>query len=963
MAVDSQTSVDAALSRLPETLRGDVERWLLRLEEREPGAGRELGQEGMPVAGILGLVATSEYAAGRLLRDWRWFVESLRSGALDRPPEPAALAPVPGDGEADFASALRIARHRGLLHILWRERAGAPFTETLALQSALADALIRAAAKEARARVVARHGEIRDENEHPRPLVVVAMGKLGGGELNFSSDVDLVFLYPADGESDGPRPLAAQAYFTRQVRRLVALLEEPTAEGFAYRVDTRLRPFGDSGPPVVGFGSLESYLVSHGRAWERYAWLKARVVFPGAGDEAARRLERELVQPFVYRRYLDYGVFESLREMKSMISAEVERREMADNLKLGPGGIREVEFVVQSLQLVRGGGVRGLRTPNLCDALGQLLAQGSFERGDGERLSRAYLHLRRVENALQAIRDQQVHELPGDRADRARLALALGHAGWDGLDAETRAHRELVARQFALIAFRDEGGSQSSGFSEAVVARCERGASAEDWTALLADEGFEEATALGKALAAFLNARQTQQADATALTRLHRLLPALLEELRERAHPERTLTRVTGILEQVLRRSAYLALLNENPPVLARLTEFCEASAWLADEIARFPLLLDEMLDPRLTAAEQSASLLRDDLADRLLRLGEADSERRVEVLAQFQRAALFRIAAADFAGELPVMKVSDRLTDVAEIVLDQALDIAWADVTERHGEPRFTEDGESQAAGLGVIAYGKLGGIELSYGSDLDLVFLHDSRGESQQTAGAREIDNGMFFVRVARRLTHFLTTQTASGALYEVDTRLRPSGRAGLLVTSTDAFERYQRENAWTWEHQALLRARPVAGSAVVAREFERIRADTLIRRVNRETLGDDVRAMREKMRAQLDRSGEERFDLKQGRGGIGDIEFLVQYLVLANAAGHPAVIHYSDNVRQLGVLGAAGCLPRADAATLQDVYRRYRQRLHRLVLDDRPPLVEPSEVADERTVVGELWQRHLG
>ncbi len=953
----------AALGRLPAVLRAPVELWLGQLEEHEPGAFAARDRAALPADTLLRLVATSEYAAGWLLRDWAWFAAAAGDGRLARPPAAdfAALAGEPD--EAAFAAALRRLRHRTLVSLWWREQAGlADVEDTLAGLSGLADGLVAASVDAAARRIADSHGLIRGPDGEPMPLVVVAMGKLGGRELNFSSDVDLVFLYPGDGESDGARPLPAQEYFGRAARRVVALLEEPTAEGFAYRVDTRLRPFGDSGPPVASFAALESYLLNHGRGWERYAWLKARVVAPTSGEHGAR-LVRELIEPFVYRRYLDYGVFESLREMKALITAEVERRDMADNVKLGPGGIREIEFIVQSLQLVRGGSVRGLRSTSLLHALRQLEANRGMTRADCLELRDAYCYLRRLENALQAMRDRQVHELPAAAADRARLALAMGRAGWDELAETTRTVRATVNRQFAAVAFRDESAGPDGALEAAVSARFEQGGEDADWRSLFERHGFSDAEALAAELSAFLARRATRQADATAQRRLQRLVPSMIGALASDEHALTALRRLLGILGQVLRRSAYLALLNENPAVLERLVAVCEQSAYLAEEIARYPLLLDEMFDPRLYTAELSATALRDDLAARLANLGDPDSERRVEVLAQFQRAALFRIAAADFAGDLPVMKVSDRLTDLAEIVLDEALGIAWRDVVTQHGTPRFRAAGESRRAGLGVIAYGKLGGIELSYGSDLDLVFLHDSRGDAQQTDGERSLENGMFFVRLARRLTHFLTTQTPSGALYEVDTRLRPSGRAGLLVTSIDAFERYQRENAWTWEHQALLRERPVASIAGVGRAFERVRAETLIDGVNRETLREDVRKMRAKMRAELDRSDAGTFDLKQGEGGIGDVEFLVQYLVLAHAAGHPAVIHYPDNIRQLGTLGAAGCLPLADVRMLQDVYRAYRTRLHRLLLDEQPPRVAEAEFRDERAAVGALWRRLLG
>ncbi|MGB5346180.1 MAG: bifunctional [glutamate--ammonia ligase]-adenylyl-L-tyrosine phosphorylase/[glutamate--ammonia-ligase] adenylyltransferase [Woeseia sp.] len=962
MPAAKSPDVFEVIDRLPELLRENVSLWLARLAELRADPLAEIIDSTISLEGLLRFVAVSDFAAQHLLRDWDWFVAAARDGDLGQAPQPAWGSLSQDATEAEFKQQLRRLRNRGLLHILWRDLHGAELADTLGALSRLADNLIAAAEGYARRELTARFGDVRDADGQIVPLVILAMGKLGGRELNFSSDVDLIFLYAEDGDSDGSRSLTAQEYFARLARRIVALLEEATADGFVYRVDTRLRPFGDSGPPVVSFAALEAYLLNHGRSWERYAWIKARTVVPAVRHAAVVKMRNELIDPFVYRRYLDYSVFEALREMKEMVSAEVRRREMADNVKLGPGGIREIEFIVQSLQLVRGGNVRGLRTRQLRVALLQLQELRGLEPAAAKGLLAAYDFLRRLENFIQAMRDQQVHDLPDNEPDRARVALAMGYPDWQSLATETARQQEFVSEQFNAVAFRTDTEPAVDSLNLKISALSEGQADAASWQQLFAEFGFNNPGDLSGALTRFLDARSTREAGATALQRLHRLLPAMLSELRELEQPLRTFERLSKIVTQVLRRSAYLSLLNENRFVLGRLVELCAKSGYLADEVARYPLLLDEMLAPGQYAPKLNATVFRDDLTERLVHLGDTDSERRIEVLARFQRAMLFRIAAADFLGDMNVMKVSDRLTELAEVVLEQALEIAWRDLAARFGEPRFAEHGQNRQAGMGVIAYGKLGGIELSYGSDLDLVFLHDSRGESQRTNGASELDNGMFFVRLARRLTHFLTTQTASGALYEVDTRLRPSGKSGLLVSSVDAFERYQHENAWTWEHQALLRARPVAGHPGVAREFERIRAGTLTERVNRASLREEVLEMREKMRAQLDKSNAEQFDLKQGAGGIGDIEFLVQYLVLQNAGKFPAVIHYPDNIRQLGTLGAAGCLGRDDVSSLQEIYRSYRRRLHKLLLNEGGPFSPLSEFGAERKTVIELWRRLL-
>ena len=539
----------------------------------------------------------------------------------------------------------------------------------------------------------------------------------------------------------------------------------------------------------------------------------------------------------------------------------------------------------------------------------------------------------------------------------------MGCPDWESLLEKLDGHRREVTRQFEAIAFREKSGEHPDVDGDHLDALWSRGADAAEWANVLDARGVGQSAEVASRLVAFANRPATRQIDTVSRQRLDEFMPALLRLVSASDDPLVTVERMLAIVEQIQRRSAYLALLNENSRVLERVVRLCGQSAYIAQQIARFPVLLDELLDPRVYTARITRAELEAELEDRLSAAEAADSEDQVAVLAQFQRASLFRIAVADFNDKLPVMRVSDALTDVAETVLGYALDVAWRDLIAKHGAPQYIMDGEPRRAGFGIIAYGKLGGIELSYGSDLDIVFLHDSRGSKQVTSGSRPLDNTMFFARLVRRLIHFLTTQTGSGALYEIDMRLRPDGGKGLLVTSTEAFERYQEDNAWTWEHQALLRARPVAGSAVVAREFERIRAETLRHRVRRDTLREDVIAMRERMRKELDTSDTDGFDLKNGTGGIGDIEFLVQYLVLENAVTRPAVIHYPDNVRQLATLAAAGCLDTETAFQLQDIYRRYRLELHHLTLNEKKPLVPQADFAGERQAVIAAWRAVFG
>ncbi len=942
---------------LPEVLRGPTHLWLDRLGEAGLTVPDAVLQNDEMRICLMRLVAASEYAAGMLLREWDWFSGAVGPNGLDR------STPVSEDVDPDapFGESIRRQRHRSLLRILWGIIVDDDIWTTLSLLSAVADTLIIRAGEDAAREASAQFGLPRGTDGNVIPFIVLAMGKLGGGELNFSSDIDLVFLYGGEGETDGTRSLSAHEYFTRLARRMVRYLDDVTEYGFVYRVDTRLRPFGESGPLVLGIGALENYLLQHGRSWERYAYVKARVV--GETDSATEsEMYSTIIEPFVFRQYLDYGVFESLRDMKSLIEREVQKRELAANIKLGPGGIREIEFIVQSLQLVRGGANRELRCRDIRSALDRLGNDRGIGRQASESLRIAYEFLRRFENGIQAIRDQQTHDVPDDPIDQARLCLMMGYDAWKELAEELDACRERVATHFDAVAFRDAGEQVAGDTLTVITAPWGSSTTEEEWIEWLASEGFEETEQVGAAARAFANAPVQRQVDVAGEKRLERFIQTLFPLLQKRRHPGVTIERVLAVVTQIVRRSAYVALLNENTVVLERLVDLCEQSAYLAREIEKFPALLDELLDPRLYSESISAASMRADLDERLRQVDVEDSEAVIERLAQFQRATLFRIAVADVGRNLPIMKVSDRLTELAEIVLNKALDIAWRDLVAKHGEPRFGAGSDCRKAGFAVVAYGKLGGMELSYQSDLDLVFLHDATGKSQETDGERPIHNSLFFGRLVRRLVHFLTTQTQSGALYEVDTRLRPSGRSGLLVVSTEGFASYQEDNAWTWEHQALLRSRLVAGSASIARRFEKTRTETLRHRVRRDTLLDDVLSMRQRMRDNLDKSSADRFDLKQGEGGIGDIEFLVQYLVLRHADDYPALVYYSDNIRQLGALEAVGLLAASDVARLQQIYRAYRLRSHRLTLDELDAVVGVDEFGAERVFVSEIWRRSM-
>lgn len=948
---------ELALAGLGEPL-ADVAR-VFRDNFRTRHPDRSLDALGADVEGVARLVALSEFAGDTLLRDPDAMGDRVGTrGILDGIGSPGAK----GDSRDAVMRDLRRFRNRGLLRVLWHELVQCgEVSDSLAALSTLAERCIETALASATAMAERRFGRIVEQDGRVALPLILAMGKLGGRELNLSSDIDIVFVHDGSGESDGPRRLSAHEYFARVARETVTLLDEVTADGFVYRVDTRLRPFGHSGPPVVSVDALERYLIEHGRDWERYAYVKARPVAVDPESEPARRLVGDIIVPFVYRRYLDYGIFESLRDMHGRIAGEVARRELKDNVKLGPGGIREIEFIVQSLQLLRGGNVAALRTPELRTAVLAAVDDRDFSDADANELLAAYDVLRRIENVLQGMRDRQTHDLPPVGLDRDRLVAATGRNSWTDFLAWTEAAREVVRRQFDDIGIRD---SERQNRDERLI-RLESlwaaRADARAWQETLLSIGFAEAAAGGVSaeLADFRAAAAVRNMDTAAAPRLKRFIANLLLALTGQDNAAEVLRRVLGVAESVIRRSAYLALLNENPTALERVVGLCAQSIYLSRELRQYPALLDELIDDRLFGAAPTRARLEADFLAELERIEPGDAEAKVAALAEFRRSALFRIAVADISGRMPLMKVSDRLTDVAELILNEALETVSGDLEAQYGRPCCSVDGRSRRADFGVIAYGKLAGYELSYSSDLDLVFIHDSRGSDQKTDGERSIDNAVFFGRLVRRLVHLLTTQTAYGALYDIDTRLRPSGRSGLLVTGLDAFRKYQEQNAWTWEHQAMLRSRPVAGGQRIATAFEAVRRDTLTKSAGRDALAREVASMRRKMRRALDRSDATRFDMKNGRGGIGDIEFLVQFLVLAHANDHPTLIRYPDIVRQLEALDGTGTLEPDVAGRLAELYRELRERAHRLALDERDAFADPASLDDARAFVIRQWK----
>jgi glutamate-ammonia-ligase adenylyltransferase len=950
-----------SLAELPAILQAGVARWWERAVEHPAFLEAYAASAAGPRAELPRVLACSEFAASALLRE----PEALTWLATHE--EPAAAVASNRDFEASIAATadeaaaqtlLRVWRRRELLRIAWRDLAGrASVPETLQALSQFADACIRAAAASARLQLESVYGSPRTSAGALVPFIVLGMGKLGGRELNFSSDIDLILLFGHDGTTDGPRSIDTQEYFQRLGRRFLALLGARTADGFVFRVDVRLRPFGASGPLVWSIAALEDYLQEHGRDWERYAWIKAR---PIVGADAYATTYRDIVRPFVYRRYLDFGVFESLRDMKALIAREVAHRDLDRDLKLGKGGIREIEFIAQSFQLVRGGSDLRLQNGSLLAVLPVLAGSKLLSEPVVSDLTDAYLVLRKAENALQMIRDEQTHDLPEDEPDRARLSLSLHLSEWRDTLACVDAARRCAADVFEALVF---------GGPAAPRADLESGldwlaSEALDVTEELGQKGLASAEipAVARTLDAYRSSAAYRKLDENGRRRVHVILGRVLRAAAVLDQPAVVCERVLRILAAIGTRSSYLALLKEQPPALTRLIDICAISGFLARQIAEFPLLLDELIDPKAFEELPSRAGLARELAARTERLPADDPERQVEALRQFQKAAVFAVALADLTGRLPLMAVSDRLTDIAELIVQCCMDLAWEQVTAALGVPHCGSPPEAlRVAHVAVAGYGKLGGLELGYGSDLDLVFLHDSDGEIQHTLGARCVDNAVFFLRLGQRIVHLLTMHSAAGRLYEVDMRLRPNGKGGFLITGIDAFERYQHDDAWTWEHQALLRARAVAGEATLRARFEAARRRALTIDVRRTNLRIDVMEMRARMRRELSLAGPGQFDIKQGSGGIADIEFLVQYWVLGAAHRCPQLIAFTDNIRQLEALADCGVIDVATAQWLMEAYRGYREVLHHLSLESaNERVVDAAPYAEKRERVQEIWNK---
>ncbi len=850
----------------------------------------------------------------------------------------------------DRMAGMRRARQWLMARIAFRDLAGwSDFSATSRELNTLAEVILEQAVDIALATQKDRFGLPRTVTGEEATLTVLAMGKLGTRELNFSSDIDLIFVYTDEGETEGPRKLDNATFFTRVGRLIIQLLSETTADGFAFRVDLRLRPHGSGGPLVHTVGALEQYYQVHGREWERLALVRARAV---AGDSVQGKWLLEALCPFVFRRYLDFGAIEAVRDLKAQIQRQVGNRRYGDNIKLGQGGIREVEFIVQAFQLLYGGRHPELREGSTLIALRRLAEQKLFPPHEADRLGSAYEFLRKLENRLQMMEDRSTHSLPKDDETREVLAVGLGYASAEELIKVLEAHRERVQEAFDQ-AFAAPQAQQSAEASP--LERLWRDELSEsEAKQVLGEQGY---LAPERALERLKQLRQEkflERLTATGRDRLDRLMPLVLGAAGETPDPTTTLSRLVEVLEAIGGRTTYFALLAENPVALSQVVRLCGGSPFLARFLGRHPMLLDEVLDPEQLYANRSRASRQAHL-DR--ELGTAlDLEDRLNALRRFKSIEILHLTARDLQGQASLEEVSQGLTDVAELALNRALALAWEELTERFGCPQCVEVGERRTATFGVIGMGKLGGQELGYGSDLDLLFLHDSRGEAQYTEGGRgngqSIDNERFFARLGQRLIHFLTTLTAEGPLYRIDMRLRPGGKAGPLVASLDHFRSYHLEQAWIWEYQALLRSRPVAASGAVKKAFQSLRTEILTWPRDPGALTQAVRNMRRRMLSESTRSADV-FNLKQDWGGLIDIEFLIQYLCLRHATNYPTIL-VPSNRAALSALAQSHLLEEETAQGLDTAYVLYRTLENRVKLfEDRTQV----EITSDPT-----WQERL-
>ncbi|MWQ27377.1 bifunctional [glutamate--ammonia ligase]-adenylyl-L-tyrosine phosphorylase/[glutamate--ammonia-ligase] adenylyltransferase [Glaesserella parasuis] len=917
---------------------------------------------------LINAIAMSDFVAQQLQKQpellTAWLEKSPEIEDCERYAERLQAVISTVKNEEELQRELRRFRHREMATLSFiQSNQRASTQQVFERLSDLAEALILGARDWLFEQMCGEYGTPMNELGEKQELLILGMGKLGGRELNFSSDIDLIFTYPDVGETVGGRkPMENSKFFTRLGQRLIRALDEITLDGFVYRTDMRLRPFGDSGTLVLSFTAMEDYYQEQGRDWERYAMIKAKILGEDLTNINHKYL-KQMLRPFVYRRYLDFSAIQSLREMKQKISREVLRRGLVDNIKLGAGGIREVEFIVQTFQMMRGGRDKILQQRSLLAVLPPLAQLNLLSETQVNNLREAYLFLRHTENVLQAINDQQTQTLPTNEVDRARLAVANGAMDWESFLLQLYQHQQNVRAIFNELIGED--GSEESGEENPKFA---------EWRDILNVQLTQEdlATVLATYPVATQAHREIYQQLITTLQEwvkrpigvrgrevLQKLMPKVLDQIFHEADYLLLLPRILKIVDKITLRTTYLELLLEKEQILPQLLQLCGQSIMLAEQIARYPMLLDEFIFQQSLMTILPLETYPQALREYLLRIPEDDEEALIDGLRQFKQSHLLRIAGADILGVLPVMKISDHLTYLAEAIIGEVVNLAWRQVAQRFGEPEHLQNGEKDFV---VIAYGKLGGIELGYNSDLDLVFLHNAPEQSETVGGKKSISSHQFYLKLAQKINGIFNLNTSAGVLYEVDMRLRPSGEAGLLVSTFNAYNHYQKHEAWTWESQALVRTRAVYGTAELRQKFEQIRRETLSQERSSGQLREDIRNMREKMYHHLSKTTAGQFHLKTDQGGITDIEFIAQYLVLNYTHQYPQMADWSDNVRIFDSAVACGILTADEGERLKGCYTGLRDQVHRLNLLNKESIVDASEFIDERQYVATCWQRFL-
>ena len=945
------------LNALPADLKQPVSEFIAQLNELLNQEQQDVFTDKDIQSSLVKVCCCSQFVRDYALRNPILFFDLITSGDLLSAHRREYYQNISGldtiKDEASLMKQLRLFRNREMVRIAWRDLAGwAGLDETLLDLTALAEICIQTALDFLYRQACDRRGTPTLADGTPINIVVLGMGKLGAWELNYSSDIDLIFAYAEDGVLNDRKETTYGEFFTRICRSLVKVLDETTVDGLVFRTDVRLRPFGDSGPLIMTFDGMENYYMTQAREWERYALIKARQV---AGDFTSGKQLTALIKPFVYRRYLDYGAFEELRSLKQQITQELKRKDRLENIKLGPGGIREIEFIGQAFQLIRGGNEPELQQRPILTILAVLEKLDLLDKTDTEILHTSYIFLRRVENHIQQYQHKQTHDLPSDPLVQNILAYSMNYSDWASFKLALDRTRNGVHNIFEGVFSLSEQEENHPKANEIWMGNIDDALSQK----YLTEYGFLHSTNTLKAIQNLKHSHIVNRLSSKGEGVLNRLIPQLIETASHVDNKDETLSRILILFEAVAGRNVYLSLLAENPDALGQLVKLSSASLWICEYLAQYPILFDQLLDSRSLYDPLQKRGLSQELAYQLDKIEVQNAEQMMIVLRQFKHINLLKVAAADIMGAISLMVVSDYLTYIAETVLQHVIERAWFLLIEKHGHPPETNLDQK---GFAILGLGKLGGVELGYGSDLDMVFLYDCKNTNAMTNGKKPISCTQFYMRLGQKIRHILDTKMLSGELYEVDLRLRPSGDSGLLVTHINSYEDYMKKEAWTWEHQALVRGRFIAGDNKLKQQFDAIRGRILGLPRDQDDLKKEVRDMRQKMRNNLAPKDSQIFDLKQSKGGIADIEFIVQFKVLANTCKNKTLSNYTDNISLLDELAQHGLITNEAAQLLKSAYCQYRNYGHRQVLQGKRAVASNNKFAELRTQVEKLWHDNM-